>query len=281
MTFRDTAVLVPVQDQGWLTVDFGGIRWIFAFSHEPALARYALARDRGDEEWTYETALGARLLDASVPQAGVPCGVALDVADGEERAVQFPPVAGIATVVVPKDDTAPFGLSDSALWAWLARRDAGEDSDSEPAHTARSRAWTPSRLCRSVPTPWSGPAGTDGRGREAVGWPMNAVRQQDGVMVIDGSAIQPVSFRADGRPRPTRSQRGLGLNRARNTPGVSDGFAETLATIVRDSHQMKMRGWHSCQLRTSAHGGLPDRGRGKSSKGSSLDGDEKGGGGGR
>jgi hypothetical protein len=94
-TFRDTAVLVPVQDQGWLTVDFGGVRWILAFSDEPALARYALARGEGDEEWTYETVLGARLLDTAVPQAGVPCGVALDAADGGERAVLFPPVSGI------------------------------------------------------------------------------------------------------------------------------------------------------------------------------------------
>ncbi|MGW1168761.1 hypothetical protein [Streptomyces sp. NPDC001153] len=94
-SFRTTAVLVPVRDDGWLTVDLGGVRWILAFSDEPALARYALARDRGDEEWTYETVLGARLLDAAVPEAGVPCGVALDAADGGERAVLFPPVAGI------------------------------------------------------------------------------------------------------------------------------------------------------------------------------------------
>ncbi|MER6028714.1 hypothetical protein [Streptomyces sp. NPDC001851] len=94
-TFRDTAVLVPVQDQGWLTVDFGRVRWIMAFSDEPALARYALARGQGGEEWAYETVLGARLLDTAVPRAGVPCGVALDAADGEERAVLFPPVAGI------------------------------------------------------------------------------------------------------------------------------------------------------------------------------------------
>lgn len=93
--FRDTAVLVPIEDGGWLTVDFGGVRWILAFSDEPALARYALARDEGGEEWTYETVLGARLLDAAVPEAGVPCGVALDAADGAEHALLLPPVAGI------------------------------------------------------------------------------------------------------------------------------------------------------------------------------------------
>jgi len=93
--FRDTAVLVPYRGDGWLTVDFGGIRWILAFSDESALARYALARDEGHEEWTYETVLGERLLDAAVPAAGVPCGVALDAADGAEHAVLLPPVAGI------------------------------------------------------------------------------------------------------------------------------------------------------------------------------------------
>jgi hypothetical protein len=95
--FRDTAVLVPVQDQGWLTVDLSGVRWILAFSDEPALARYALAQERGHEEWTYETVLGARLLDVAVPAAGVPCGVALDAADGAEKAVLFPPVSGIVS----------------------------------------------------------------------------------------------------------------------------------------------------------------------------------------
>ncbi|WP_225100407.1 hypothetical protein [Streptomyces sp. CoH27] len=94
-TFRENAVLVPVRDRGWLTADFGGVRWILAFSDEPALARYALAQGEGHEEWTYETVLGARLLDVAVPEAGVPCGVALDAADGAEQAVLFPPVAGI------------------------------------------------------------------------------------------------------------------------------------------------------------------------------------------
>ncbi|WP_439946300.1 hypothetical protein [Streptomyces sp. BBFR109] len=93
--FRDTAVLVPVRDDGWLTADFGGVRWILAFSDKAALARYALARAEGREEWTYETVLGARLLDVAVPEAGVPCGVALDAADGAEHALLLPPVAGI------------------------------------------------------------------------------------------------------------------------------------------------------------------------------------------
>jgi hypothetical protein len=94
-TFRDTPVLVPVRDEGWLTADFGGVRWILAFSDESALARYALARDEADREWPYERVLGARLLDVAAPEAGVPCGVALDAADGAEHAVLLPPVSGI------------------------------------------------------------------------------------------------------------------------------------------------------------------------------------------
>ncbi|MEU6913694.1 SseB family protein [Streptomyces olindensis] len=93
--FRDAAVLVPLYHGGWLTADFGGIRWILAFSDESALARYALARDEADREWTYQTVLGARLLDLAVPKAGVPCGVALDAADGAEHALLLPPVTGI------------------------------------------------------------------------------------------------------------------------------------------------------------------------------------------
>nr|WP_248501510.1 hypothetical protein [Streptomyces sp. D2-8] len=93
--FRDTAVLVPLHNGGWLTADFGGIRWILAFSNESALSRYALARDEADREWAYQTVLGARLLDVAVPEAGVPCGVALDAADGAEHALLLPPVTGI------------------------------------------------------------------------------------------------------------------------------------------------------------------------------------------
>ncbi|MEU2714928.1 hypothetical protein [Streptomyces sp. NPDC007205] len=94
-TFRRTAVLVPVdEDAAPLTGDYGGIRWICAFSNETALARFALARGEGDREWAYQRWLGARLLDAGVPAVGVPCGVALDVGSEGEGAL-FPPVRGI------------------------------------------------------------------------------------------------------------------------------------------------------------------------------------------
>ncbi|MFF1357890.1 hypothetical protein [Streptomyces sp. NPDC058297] len=103
--FRRTAVLVPLGDEpvpeeerGLLTADFNGIRFILAFSDEQALARYAQARGGYTREWTYRTIIGARLLDVAVPAAGVPCGVALDCADGPDGMV-FPPVKGI----VPDD----------------------------------------------------------------------------------------------------------------------------------------------------------------------------------
>ncbi|MDG9727615.1 MULTISPECIES: hypothetical protein [unclassified Streptomyces] len=110
--FRDTAVLVPLRSDGWLTADFGGVRWILAFSDESALARYAVARDEAHLEWTYQTVLGAKLLDVAVPAAGVPCGVALDAADGTEHAVLLPPVSG----VVPDAFAVDRGQRGSETW---------------------------------------------------------------------------------------------------------------------------------------------------------------------
>ncbi len=110
-TFRDTAVLVPLRNDGWLTVDFGGVRWILAFSDESALARYALARDEAHLEWPYRAVLGAKLLDAAVPGAGVPCGVALDAADGTEHAVLLPPVTGVVPDAFAVDRMGPEGAS--------------------------------------------------------------------------------------------------------------------------------------------------------------------------
>lgn len=99
--FRRTAVLVPLEEtsgaddgRGLLTADLNGIRFILAFSDEQALARYAQIRGEFSREWTYRTILGAKLLDVAVPAAGVPCGVALDCADGPDGMV-FPPVMGI------------------------------------------------------------------------------------------------------------------------------------------------------------------------------------------
>ncbi|MEU0899094.1 hypothetical protein [Streptomyces massasporeus] len=93
--FRRTPVLVPLdEDEAPLVGDYGGIRWIYAFSDESALAGFAIARGEGSREWEFRRVLGARLLDAGVPATGVPTGVALDVgSDGD--GVLFPPVTGI------------------------------------------------------------------------------------------------------------------------------------------------------------------------------------------
>jgi hypothetical protein len=94
--FRRTPVLVPLdENEDPLVGDYGGVRWIYAFSNESALARFAIARGEGSREWAYQRVLGARLLDAGVPAAGVPCGVALDVGSEDGDGVLFPPVVGI------------------------------------------------------------------------------------------------------------------------------------------------------------------------------------------
>ncbi|WP_420717355.1 SseB family protein [Streptomyces sp. WM6378] len=99
--FRRAAVLVPETEGGWWTAEWGGIRWICAFSDEAALARFAIARGEGAEEWAYQRVLGARLLDVAVPALGVPAGVALDA--GSADGVVFPPVAGIVPEAVAVD----------------------------------------------------------------------------------------------------------------------------------------------------------------------------------
>ncbi|WP_308312145.1 SseB family protein [Streptomyces albipurpureus] len=100
--FRRTAVLVPFDPYGSLwTADQGGVRWICAFSDEESLARFALARGEAEQEWTYQTVLGARLLDVLVPTLEGPAGVALDA--GSAGGVLFPPVVGIVPDAVAAD----------------------------------------------------------------------------------------------------------------------------------------------------------------------------------
>src|SRR5260221_726131 len=69
--FRRTAVLVPTDaaDAPLAADFFGGIQWIYAFSNESALARFAIARGEGGRERPYQRLLGARLLDAAEPEA--------------------------------------------------------------------------------------------------------------------------------------------------------------------------------------------------------------------
>ncbi|WP_349372190.1 SseB family protein [Streptomyces sp. G-G2] len=92
--FRRTVLLAPLADGALMSGERGGVRWIYAFTDEEALARFALARDEEDREWEYLAILGARLVDAVVPGAEGPTGVAVNVAD-PEGSMLFPPVVGI------------------------------------------------------------------------------------------------------------------------------------------------------------------------------------------
>ncbi|MCY0934207.1 SseB family protein [Streptomyces sp. H34-S4] len=97
--FRRAALLVPLADGpdgGLMSAESGGIRWVYAFTDEEALARFARARGEADaaREWEYLSVLGARLVDVVVPMADGPAGVAVNVAD-EDGSMFFPPVAGI------------------------------------------------------------------------------------------------------------------------------------------------------------------------------------------
>lgn len=101
--FRRTAVLVPWVDGGLMTGVFGGVRWIYAFTDEAALARFARARQAPpDQEWEYAALLGARLLDVIVPELGGPAGVVVNVAD-EDGSMLFPPTRGIVPDAVAVD----------------------------------------------------------------------------------------------------------------------------------------------------------------------------------
>ncbi|MER5730994.1 SseB family protein [Streptomyces sp. NPDC002138] len=87
-------LLAPLADGGLMSGQWGGVRWIYAFTDEAALARFAHARGAADREWDYLAILGARLADAVVPSLEGPTGIAVDVAD-EDGGMLFPPVAGI------------------------------------------------------------------------------------------------------------------------------------------------------------------------------------------
>ncbi|MBL1096658.1 hypothetical protein [Streptomyces coffeae] len=101
--FRRTAVLVPVVDDVLMSAHYQGIRWIYAFTDEAALARFALVRGSApDEPWDYERVWGARLLDAVIPALDGPAGVAVDVADAA-ASMLFPPARGIVPDAVAVD----------------------------------------------------------------------------------------------------------------------------------------------------------------------------------
>lgn len=78
-----------------MTATVRGVRWIYAFTDEHSLARFAAARgepdgrgDATDEPWQFARVLGARLLDVTVPELMVPEGQRPPVS--EERGPTVP-----------------------------------------------------------------------------------------------------------------------------------------------------------------------------------------------
>ncbi|MCC9310085.1 SseB family protein [Kitasatospora sp. RB6PN24] len=98
--FRRSASLVPLSGGEPMAADSGGVRWIYAFTSEATLELFATERGLGDVV-DYLTVYGARLLDVAVPAAGVPAGVAVDVAG--PAPFLLPPVRGIVADAVAVD----------------------------------------------------------------------------------------------------------------------------------------------------------------------------------
>lgn len=92
--FRASVVKVPtIEGDLWATKS-GGVHWVYAFSDDTELARFAVARGAdGSQDVDYVTVYGWRLLDEVVPAVGEPAGVALDVAGS--LPMLFPPVVGV------------------------------------------------------------------------------------------------------------------------------------------------------------------------------------------
>ena len=89
--FRRSEVLVPVVDGSLVSAEAGGIRWLFVFTDDAALARFAEARGEAVPERV--AAYGALLLDQVVPEVGGPVGIAVDA--GSAAGLVLPPVTGI------------------------------------------------------------------------------------------------------------------------------------------------------------------------------------------
>ncbi|KUN14374.1 hypothetical protein AQI96_05800 [Streptomyces canus] len=97
--FRRSEVLVPVVDGSLLSAESGGIRWLFAFTDEAALERFAEARGEAVPERI--PVYGARLLDQVIPRVDGPTGIAVDA--GSPTGFVLPPVVGIVPDVVAVD----------------------------------------------------------------------------------------------------------------------------------------------------------------------------------
>ena len=101
--FRRSEVLVPVVDDSLLSVAAGGVRWLFAFTDDAALVRFAQARGEAVPERV--PVYGARLLDQVVPEvarvAGGPVGIAVDA--GSAAGLVLPPAEGVVPGVAAVD----------------------------------------------------------------------------------------------------------------------------------------------------------------------------------
>lgn len=97
--FRRAEVLVPVVDGSLLSAEASGVRWLFAFTDDAALNRFAEARGEVVEERV--PVYGACLLDQVIPRAGGPMGVAVDA--GSPAGMVLPPVAGVVPHAVALD----------------------------------------------------------------------------------------------------------------------------------------------------------------------------------
>ncbi|MFJ1734976.1 YrhB domain-containing protein [Streptomyces sp. NPDC088254] len=171
--------------------------------------------------WLEDAYHGQVVLDAPTPQDETrrgwvfSCNTVRFLRDGQWQDALLD-----ATLVVPKDATAPFGLPNSDPWAWLARWDAGENPGAAdfPVPPAPGRAsWFQPTLSElgsvisvSEHQDWPGAfealsalpdearalvwvRRTDGRSREAVGWLVTARKLAGGVMLIDGATGAPAA----------------------------------------------------------------------------------------
>ncbi|MER5278025.1 SseB family protein [Streptomyces sp. NPDC002809] len=99
---RRSVLLVPTVGERRWSARLGGVRWIYAFTDETALARFARLRAPGDQAMDYAALLGARIVDEIVPSLGEPGGLAVNVAT-EDGSILFPPVVGIVPETVAVD----------------------------------------------------------------------------------------------------------------------------------------------------------------------------------
>ncbi|WNI28736.1 SseB family protein [Streptomyces sp. ITFR-6] len=99
---RRSLLLVPVADERLWSARLSGVRWIYGFTDEAALTRFALLREPGDQPMDYVALLGARIVDEVVPSLAEPAGLAVDIAT-EDGSMFFPPVVGIVPEAVAVD----------------------------------------------------------------------------------------------------------------------------------------------------------------------------------